>query len=52
MQKIKSINYTASAGNMILLGDADRETFKFETAQFKWDIRYNETRKTKLGSSN
>jgi len=34
MQKIKSINYTASAGNMILLGDADRETFKFETAQF------------------
>jgi len=34
MQKIKSINYTASAGNMILLGDKDREQFKFETAQF------------------
>ena len=34
MQKIKSINYTASAGNMILLGDKDREEFKFETANF------------------
>ena len=34
MQKIKSINYTASAGNMILLGDKDREEFKFETASF------------------
>ena len=34
IQKIKTINYTASAGNMILLGDKDREQFKFETAQF------------------
>ena len=34
MQKIKTINYTASAGNMILLGDKDKEQFKFETAQF------------------
>jgi len=34
MQKIKSINYTASAGNMVILGDKERENFKFETAQF------------------
>ena len=34
MAKIKSINYTASAGNMVLLGDKDRESFKFETANF------------------
>ncbi len=34
MQKIKSINYTASAGNMVVLGDKERENFKFETASF------------------
>jgi phage-related protein (TIGR01555 family) len=34
MNKIKSINYTASAGNMVILGDASREQFKFETANF------------------
>ena len=34
MNKIKSINYTASAGNMVILGDKDRESFKFETANF------------------
>ena len=34
MNKIKSINYTASAGNMVILGNADREQFKFETANF------------------
>ena len=34
MAKIKSINYTASAGNMVILGDKDRESFKFETANF------------------
>lgn len=34
MQKIKSINYTASVGNMVLLGDKEQEQFKFETANF------------------
>ena len=34
MNKIKSINYTASAGNMVILGDKDREQFRFETANF------------------
>ena len=34
MAKIKSINYTASAGNMVILGDKEREQFKFETASF------------------
>ena len=34
MQKIKSINYSVSAGNMILLAEKEREEFKFETANF------------------
>ncbi len=34
LAKIKSINYSASVGNMVVLGDADREQFKFETANF------------------
>lgn len=34
MAKIKSINYTASAGNMVILGDVEKEKFKFETANF------------------
>ena len=34
MAKIKAINYSASVGNMILLGDKNQEEFKFETAQF------------------
>ncbi len=34
LNKIKSINYTASVGNMVVLGDKDRESFKFETASF------------------
>ena len=34
MNKIKTINYTASAGNMVILGDKERESFKFETANF------------------
>lgn len=34
MAKIKSINFTASAGNMVILGDKDKEQFRFETANF------------------
>lgn len=34
MAKIKTINYSVSSGNMIVLGDKDKEEFKFETAKF------------------
>ena len=34
MTKIKAINYSASAGNMIILGEEKNESFKFETASF------------------
>lgn len=34
LDKIKSINYTTSTGNMVVLGDADKEKFSFEQASF------------------
>lgn len=51
MQKIKSINYTASAGNMVLLGDADKEKFKFETANFNGLIDVLKHERQNLASS-
>jgi phage-related protein (TIGR01555 family) len=33
--RIKGINFSASAGNMILLGDKDKEEFKYENAEFQ-----------------
>lgn len=32
--RIKGINFSASSGNMILLGDKEKEQFKFESATF------------------
>ena len=32
--RIKGINFSASSGNMILLGDVEKEQFKFESANF------------------
>lgn len=32
--RIKGINFSASSGNMIVLGDAEKEQFKFESANF------------------
>jgi phage-related protein (TIGR01555 family) len=32
MAKIKSMNFSVSSGNMLVLGDAEKEKFKFETA--------------------
>jgi phage-related protein (TIGR01555 family) len=34
-RRVKGINFGVSAGNMILLGDPEREQFKFETADFQ-----------------
>ena len=33
--RIKGINFGASSGNMIVLGDKEKEEFKFETADFQ-----------------
>ena len=34
LDRIKTINYTVSSGNMVLLGHKEKEQFKYETASF------------------